>query len=194
MLFNLTRTVAPTVRPIEVGEAMEHLRVDGDEEQQLVSALIDAAVTYMDGPQGILGRCIMEQTWRAEYQEWPDSEEIVLPVSPVQSVTLQYRNDAGTWVTMTSGTAYELVRRGDGLSLILPPWNGDFPTTGDYRLPIRADIVAGDDAPNPALVQAIKLLIGHWFANREAASEMRIEGVPLAFHALTEPHRRVMVT
>jgi hypothetical protein len=78
--------------------------------------------------------------------------------------------------------------------VIVPPWNGDWATPGDYRLPIRADIVAGDTVPNPALVQAIKLLIGHWFANREAATELRIEGVPLAFHALIGPHRRVMVT
>lgn len=192
MIF--ARTVAPTVRPVEVGDVMEHLRVTGDDEQQLVSSLIDAAIAYLDGPMGILGRCIMTQTWRVEIGAWPEPEEWVLPVSPVQSVVVQYRDSAGVWQTMTAGTQYDLMNRADGATVILPPWNGDWPTAGDYRYPIRADVVAGDALPNQAIRGAMLMLIGHWFQNREAAGEVSMTNAPLSFHALIEPLRRIMAT
>lgn len=45
----------------------------------------------------------------------------------------------------------------------------------------------------PAVKMAIKLLVGHWYENREAASEVRIEDAPLAFGALIAPLRWVGV-
>ena len=56
------------------------------------------------------------------------------------------------------------------------------------------DIGVNKPEPRPASIdQAVLLLIGHWFANREAvlSGTVAVE-LPLAFDALVAPHRNIM--
>lgn len=45
----------------------------------------------------------------------------------------------------------------------------------------------------PALKQALLLLIGHWWENREAVIEGDFRKVPLGFEALIAPYREVTI-
>lgn len=54
---------APTADVVTLADMKAYLRVDYDDEDALIAQLIAAAVAYLDGWGGILGRCIMPQTW-----------------------------------------------------------------------------------------------------------------------------------
>lgn len=49
--------------------------------------------------------------------------------------------------------------------------------------------VAGGEIPKP-IQHAAMLLVGHWYENREATSERKLEEVPLAVSYLLTPYKR----
>lgn len=54
---------APTADLVPLADMKVYLRVDHDDEDALIGDLTAAAVAYLDGWGGVLGRCIMPQTW-----------------------------------------------------------------------------------------------------------------------------------
>lgn len=65
----MIRIEGPAVQLVTADELLEHARVDGGNEYQLAQAYIDAAIGWVDGFDGVLGRCVMPQTWRASAEE-----------------------------------------------------------------------------------------------------------------------------
>lgn len=53
----------PTADLASLADMKAYLRVDHDDEDALIGDLTAAAVAYLDGWGGVLGRCIMPQTW-----------------------------------------------------------------------------------------------------------------------------------
>lgn len=53
----------PVGQVVELPELKAHLRVDHDDDDILIASLEMAAVAHLDGWTGILGRCILPQTW-----------------------------------------------------------------------------------------------------------------------------------
>lgn len=62
---------------------------------------------------------------------------------------------------------------------------------------IYADAVPSDDPngllDNASIDQAMLLLVGHWYANREAVSDTQMSEVPLGVNHLLQPYRRMGV-
>jgi uncharacterized phiE125 gp8 family phage protein len=177
---------APGVTPISLGAVKLHCRVDHADEDSLLASLIEAAVSHLDGWAGVLGRCLIDQTWTQEYRIWGGG--LALPFSNVSTVAVSYRNSSGDLVALDEGL-YELVQDARG-SVIL--WRDDFdaPTLyDDTDAPITVEMVAGYGAAPEAVPAPIRtammLLIGHWYANREAG------GSTDAVDALIAPYRRV---
>ena len=55
-------------------------------------------------------------------------------------------------------------------------------------------VLSGDGVVVPAaLRQAMLMLVGHWYAAREATAETRLEPVPHGVKALIAPYRRLRV-
>ncbi len=50
-------TEAPTEYPVSLAAIKTHLRVDHDDENELINVLIAAATDHLDGYGGILGKC-----------------------------------------------------------------------------------------------------------------------------------------
>src|SRR5690606_10673336 len=64
------RVTPPAIQPVTLAEAKLHLRVDHDDEDALISNLIQAATGHLDGWTGILGHCLVEQVWRQDHDRF----------------------------------------------------------------------------------------------------------------------------
>jgi uncharacterized phiE125 gp8 family phage protein len=186
------RTVAPTEDPITLAEAKAHVRVDHNDDDSLITALIAAATNHLDGYTGILGRALITQTWRQDFAAFAPKIRLALrPVASVASVT--YFDGDNTSQTL-SASIYGLFEDGAGPYIALDP---DQTWPGSYRRVdgVSVTYVAGEAAAAvpKGIKQAILLLVGHWYANREAVAEAQMHAVPMAAAALIHPYRRIGV-
>ncbi len=187
------RITAPADTPISLAEAKANMRVDGTDEDALITSLIGAAVDLIDGWSGILGRCVFTQTWRQDFQDFPSGRMIRLPLDPVQSVTVVYSDTANVEQTL-SGTFYSLHTDDVGPFLWLLDGQ-NWPSVNDRLDAVRIEMVVGygaaSDVPN-SIKQALFLMVGHWYENREASGRSMQE-IPLGVYALLAPYRRISI-
>lgn len=170
--------------PVSLDEAKAQLRVDGDDENDFITGLIAAARGYFEETAH---RALISQTWRVTLDEWFD--EIELPRAPLQAVTfIKYRDADGVQATVDSST-YLVDTESEPGRIVLAK-SQSWPSGELHRLnPIQITYVAGygdeaDDVP-ATMRQAIKLLIGHWYENRETTVTGTImKEIPLGIDSL----------
>lgn len=186
------RTVAPTELPVTLDEAKQWARIDHSDHDDMVNALISAAVGHTDGHTGVLGRCLVTQTWRQDFACWQGS--LQLPFPDVASVVVKYY-DASNALQTVSSSLYSLLADERGSYV----WfNDDFtaPTVSDDRMDaVQVTLVAGYGAASAvpeAIKAAIKMLVAHWYDN-VAASEANMNEIPFGVSAILAPYRRVGV-
>ena len=73
----------PVAEPVSLPDARLFLRLDQDEEDGLLGTLITAARLMIEAASG---RMLIDQDWLIVIDRWPDSGEILLPLSPVRSI------------------------------------------------------------------------------------------------------------
>lgn len=174
---------------VALSDVKAHLNVSHDEDDARITALIAAAISHLDGRHGVLGRCMLLQTWGLPLRGF--RPVIRIPSPDVQSVALKYY-DADNSEQALAGTAYELGE--DALSAFIV-FKSDFlaPTVYDRLDAVTVEYVAGygtaSDVP-AAIVQAILLLVGHWYENREAVNVGNIvTTMPMGVAELLAPYR-----
>lgn len=192
----------PVAEPITLDEAKAQCRVDIDDDDTLIAALIVAAREYAEGYQN---RRYITQTWELVLDNWPYGSCIEMPLPPLQSVTsVKYKGSSGielTWaasnyIVDTDSYVGRLVLA-DDLS-----WLGDelFPV-GAIRIRFVAGYLPEGNSPDidyaanvPQRVkQAMLLLVGHWYENREAVNDRSVQEIPFAVKALLGLDRVVPV-
>lgn len=183
------RVSAPLVTPVSLAEAKAHLRVDASDEDSLISSLIQAAVSHLDA-NGVLGRAMVTQSWAEWVGNAPGS--VRLTVGPFQSLTsVEYYDSDNAFQTATVSN-FETWLDGD-FALVKPKSGQSWPNTYSRPDAIKITYVAGfgdagSDVPQ-GIRQAILLLVGHWYENRIAATDVRIQEIPLAVDALIGAER-----
>lgn len=183
----------PTAEPVALADAKLHLRVDGDDEDALIAGLITAARAYVETicrPQ----LALMRQTWRLVLDAWPSTARIELRPYPLQGVlAVRYRPlgesepvtlTPETYLVDTASEPGRLLARNGWPGGALEPMNG-----------FEVEFVAGTEEPHetPAVIrQAMLLLVGHWYENREIQVTTGAVPAALAFTvtALLRPWRR----
>lgn len=178
------RTSAPATTPITVTEAKAHLRVSHTAEDTLIGTYVDAATAYLDGWSGVLGRCMVTQTWRQDFDGF--SSPMNLPFPDAASVSIAYY-DADNVSQTLSSTNYDLITS-DGQSWVQISESGNWPTT--YERPDAVRVTAtygyGNAAAVPAALKAALLLhVGSLFMGRADGD------LPPAHTALIAPYRVV---
>lgn len=184
------RTVAPATTPVSLTEAKAHLRVDHDDDDTLIGALIDAATAHLDGWTGVLGRAIITQTWRQDFYEF--SHKLRLPLHPVASITSVTYYDGDNAQQTLSTDVYELLTDAAG-AYVAEKADQTWPGTKDRAAAVSVTFVAGEATAPAAIKAAILLLIGHLYENREAVGPDAMSELPMAVSALIAPYRRVGV-
>ena len=113
----------------------------------------------------------------------------------VSVTSITYLDMAGEQQTLDP-SAY-IVDASSQPARIVPAINLTWPTT-DYYIPgsVKVTYVAGSygdgvtvDTCPASIEQAILLLVGHFYENREASSALSLKNIPLGVDALLNPYR-----
>lgn len=179
-----TIVTSPTIEPVFLEDAKDHLRVDGTDEDTLISDLIVVAREWCEGYQN---RAYLTQTWKLVLDDWPD-DYIRIPKPPLQSVThVKYIDSAGTQSTWSS--SLYIVDTASRPGRIVPAYSQTWPSVTLQPInAIEVQFVAGfgdslDDVP-ARVKHAIKLIVGHLYENRESTAIQRLHEVPMAVYSL----------
>jgi uncharacterized phiE125 gp8 family phage protein len=166
-----------------MAEGRAQCRVDGTEEDALIQGYIDAATEVV---QHRVGRVLMVQQWSQSLDCFP-AYEIILPIGPVTEVTaIRYVDGDGETVTLAID-AYTVDT--DSVEARIRPVDG-WPVTSSIMNAVTLEWSAGGDCP-PASKQAIRFLVGHYYANREAVTTgPSAVDLPQSVTALTAVNRR----
>lgn len=175
MLLSLVTPAA--TGPVSLADAKAHCRVDGSDEDALISALLDAASVAVSE---MSGRVLVAETWRMSVSG--ASGDLRLPKSPVQSITaITYYDRDGV---EQAANVDDFFLFADEDRAILRPKDGKaWPSVQSREEALSVDFVAGYDAVPSNLGQAVLLLVGHWYQNREAVGQ-NVEELPLAVEAM----------
>lgn len=188
------RTEAPTELPVSLAEAKAQLQIDAtvSDWDDLLTGMLNAAVAYVDGWSGVLGRCLVTQTWEARFECF--EAEFDLPFPDVSAVVVKYYDTSDTLQTYSSSN-YQLVQEscGSEVSVYL---TSTWPATSLNRedvVVITMTVGYGAATAVPAAIkQAILMIVGHWFANRETVNVGNITTeLPFSAAAMLAPFRRV---
>ena len=187
--MGLQLVTAPAVEPLSTDEAKLHLEVQNSDRDGYIDSLVKSAREYCEQ---YTGRALINQTWRLYIDEFPS--EIRLPMPPFSSLThLRYVNTSGTLTTMVADTDYTVSAYLEP-ARVVPAYGTDWPTARSAVDVVQATYVAGYGAtaasvPEP-IRQACRLLIGHWFENRETIVVGTISAtLDFTVKALLEPYR-----
>jgi uncharacterized phiE125 gp8 family phage protein len=160
--------------PISLADAKAHLYVEIANHDTLISALIVAAREFAEH---YTGRALAPQTLEMVLDRFP-AGDITLERAPVTSITSVKYTDASGVERALASNAYALSTY--GLSNRLSPgYAMPWPVARDVPDAVCVRYVAGYEPLPKAARSALLLLIGHLYENRQAASELKIEEMPL---------------
>lgn len=168
MTFRPTLIEAPAEMPVTASDCKDLAVVEHDEDNALIETMIGASVSHLDGFRGILGRAMVDQTWRLALDAW--SRDFVLPVPDVSSISISYEDADGA---EQSGPEVQFAPVAAGTRVVLPKSWAAPALAADSITPIRMDFVCGfgDAAAVPqALKIAIMQMVAHQYAEREGVS------------------------
>lgn len=178
----LLSRVATGPQPVTVEMALDHLRQPEDS-LGYVQALLSAS-TALIGEKA--GRVLTAETWDLSVAS--ASGDIVLPKSPVQSITSISYFDAAGAVQAATVSDFYLFKDTD--RAILRPKDGfSWPTLQTREDAMTVRFVAGYATIPDELRHAILLTLGHFFENREAVTDRGMVELPYGVDALVAVHR-----
>lgn len=177
-------TTAPLSEPITLAVAKAHLRVDFDDDDTLIGALITAAREYCED---VLGRALMTRTLEGALDDEPEGDTITLPRPPLSSVRSVKFYDTDDVATTVDPADYLVDITSEPGRIVLND-GAEWPQV-DLRpanaVVIEFDAGYGDDPEDvPAKFrQAMLLMIGHWYTHREEVSVGSGSAMPIPFAA-----------
>jgi uncharacterized phiE125 gp8 family phage protein len=202
------RTAAPAIAPVSLDAVKAALHVDHIDDDVMIGALLAAATEHFDGWSGILGRCLVEQTWRQDFACFSDC--LRLPLAPVLSIEgISYFDGENAQQTLPT-SAYGLFTdtrgafvglkhdqswpgvysRGDAVSVTFKAGYATTPEVpADPGPPEVVAVPARSTVPEP-----IKLaIIMHVKSNYDPLESADRDSCQRAIAALIAPYRRVGV-
>lgn len=186
---SLKLVTAPTSYPITRDEAKAHLRVQDDDENDLIDTMIAAATAHAES---FMGRSIMEQTWDLYLDDFPKcNKPIKIPRPPLIEVT---ELDDGNSPSF-SGYSVDLSGSRVYLTTAGSSWPTLTGTQNQVRIRFRSGYVETSVSPDVGSVPddikiAMLLLIGTLYEHRETiAIGTSVIQLPWSAEQLLRRHR-----
>lgn len=197
---------------VSLSEAKAHLRVDFSDDDTMIQAYLDAATAHFDGPEGVLGRCLVNMTYALDLPWFPrqvwlgdrpyayredirkhrhiDLSEYLCGVSSVTSIT--YVDADGN--NQTLGTdVYTLATDNRFRADIALKYGQCWPLTQHQDAAVSITFVSGfgNAAAVPSPIKAaILLMVGDLYENRESQTVRWALAPNATVDALAYPYRR----
>jgi uncharacterized phiE125 gp8 family phage protein len=183
----MIRIIAPiTTEPVTLAEVRQHLRLPEEpSEDDLLLSLVKTARAYCEN---FTRRALAEQTLETYLDRFPVNRPILLPCPPLRSVTeIGYMDSTGTETILP--TSNYLVDTDCEPGRVLPGFGMSWPVFTPYPAsPIRIRFIVGYAVLPEPIRQAMLLLVGHWYENREATGTAK-DQTAFSVHALLSPYR-----
>lgn len=200
----------PAVEPVTLAEAKLHCRVEIDDDDDLITGLISSARTVCEA---MTNRAFITQTLSLSLDSFPagggyfnrairqnpglgnylptNGGRIILPRGPVQSVSSVVYLDTLGHVQTVSPSTYRLIpsqlKPGHLINATNQIWPITFPTESSVTITSVHGYGDTGAAVPAGIKSAMKLLISHWYNNRDAVAEGSFAAVPMTVDALLAP-------
>ncbi|KQZ01664.1 hypothetical protein ASD45_12970 [Pseudolabrys sp. Root1462] len=177
---------APAVEPLSLAEAKAFLRVEHNDDDDVIGSLIASARIHVEAQTR---RALITQGWRLTRDAWPAAGRLNVVPAPLKALTAVRVYDGGG--NAASLDLQSFVVDTAGSAIAFAPWAVAQP--GRSVAGIELDITAGygdaaGDVPE-ALRQAVRLLVAHWYENRGLATPGAVTVLPATVAALIAPYR-----
>jgi uncharacterized phiE125 gp8 family phage protein len=177
----------PAIEPLTVTDAKAHLRVEHNDEDALIGALIKAARIHVEAATR---RALITQRWRLVRDVWPGDGRLTVAPAPLQQVVAARIYDSGGGTQALDVSVFIADRVASVLTLV--PGAVLAPGRSAAGIEIEVDVGYGNaaaDVPEP-LRQAVRLLLTHWYDNRGIGTTGGENAVsPATVSALIAPYR-----
>jgi uncharacterized phiE125 gp8 family phage protein len=177
----------PSAEPWSVTEAKAFLRVEHDDDDAVIAALIAGARGHVEA---LSRRALLVQRWRCLLDAWPPDGRLDPRIGPLRSVIAARVYDHGNNAHDVDTGSFVVDAAANVIAA--PCWA--LPLPGRANAGIELDLELGygtsaADVPNP-LRHAIRLLVAHWYENRGlAAIGGNVAMLPAGLGALVAPYR-----
>lgn len=182
---------APTGLPVTLLLLKEYLRIDGEDENPTLTALLGAAVSQAEA---FMGRALMQRTLQAWYDQPPASGWLPLVYAPIISIDEFLSYDDTDESTEVDSTVYFadvvsepgriILRRGE-------VWPTNLRIANSLAITYKCGYASADLIP-AAIVQGILLLCAQWYEGKDAQkledTFMQISHIPPAVRAVLMPY------
>ncbi len=181
---------APLITPITLAEVKAQLRVEHDDDDAILTRLIDVAVAYTD-VRGALGQAMITQKW-AQWIHSNPPQNVSLILGPVQNVTAVKYYDTDGVIQSDDVNNYQVFGT-DFATIISPKDSFTWPAAQQRSdaIKIEYEIGYGDaitDVPQ-TIRHALMLLIGHWYDNREQTGADELSNIPFGYEEMLNLYR-----
>lgn len=189
--MSITTLAAPAAEPLTSSDSAlrEHLSLSPGEtwKNNAVDAYCASARSKVET---YLRKRLITQTVRLTLDGFSDA--VPLPIGPIQSVEkVSYLDGGGAWQVLDA-SAYRLIDSVTPFEL-RPAYGASWPVPRPDFATVRIDLVVGFGASaaeiDPAILQALRLLVADMDLYREATGPQDIRELPLGFRQMLDPFR-----
>ena len=156
----------PATEPVTLSEAKTQLRVEHNEENDLIAHLISVCRRKVEQETG---RLLLTQTVSVRWDDWPIHGVFELPLYPAQSVTAFNYIDPDGALTLWPSENYQTDFVGMCPRIMAKP-DVDLPDLGDYANAIQVEYVGGETSTGnvpPELKHSILTTLSLLYERRE---------------------------
>jgi uncharacterized phiE125 gp8 family phage protein len=193
--MSIVLVTGPTDEPVSLGEAKNHLRVDITDDDAYIESLITVARRSCEY---IANKKFITQTWNLLLDGFPGSTKLELPKSldPLESVTHIKYYDVDDQPTTYDAANYVIDIYSQPARIVLKSgssWPGDILRVAN-GVEVQVVVGFGDDADVPMEVkQAMLLVVGHLYENREQVTDAKLVEIPRGAKSLLWFDRNVPI-
>ena len=179
----------PATQPVSLAKAKEFLKIENNDDDDLVGDLITQAVSHIEN---IAGQKLITQDWRIFFDDLPRTGILEIPLAPIIApIEVRYYDDQGD-AQIVSAQDYEFDRH----SIPARLWIKTPICMGHQLNGFEVDVQAGFgvssiEVPGD-IIRALLLTIAHWYEFRGAVhpADQPLSN-PAGLGDLLAPYKRI---